>query len=144
MKNQPTILPICISSTAPRTFIYLWNLSSFFPTALPLFLLGRVFCARAEMKRQTKLQKGFKPINLRSVCGFFHHQHRPSSVYHLASFSSFFQPTQKRNAKVALISPEGLGLFCSGTDKHIPSNCWMRNRDRHMECTRKARPDGPL
>lgn len=80
------------------------------------------------MKRQTKLQKG--PTNKpQERLWFPHHQHRTASAPPGKLQFPLSQLTQKRNAKTALISPKGLGLLCFGIYKHIPSNCWMRNRE---------------
>lgn len=58
-------------------------------------------------EKANKAPRGFKPINLRSICGFFPPPAQrvlcvpPGKLQFLLS-----QPTQKRNAKIALISPK--------------------------------------
>lgn len=54
---------------------------------------------------------------------------------HLASFSFFSlnsHSKKKKKAKIASISPYGLGLFCFGIYEHIPSSGWMRNRETSL------------
>lgn len=95
------------------------------------------------MKTQAKLQKGFKPINLRSVCGF-PHQHRAASVCHLASFSLFSLNSAKK-CKNSINKPLKSGTLLLW---HIQAHSFQlldkKQRDRQMECAPKARPDGPL
>ena len=110
VKNQPIFPPASIYSSAPHAFNNLWNLSHFFPgfchqglCSELLFLPVRGFYTRADTNMQAKLQEGFKPINLRSICGF-PQQHRATSVCHLASFTFFSLNSHSKKKKKAKIA----------------------------------------
>ena len=97
---------------------------------MSLLLPGRGFYTRADLNMQAKPQE---PINLRSDCGFLQRL-REASVCHLACFTFFSlnSHSKKKKAKIASISPYGLGLFCFGIYEHIPSSGWMRNRETSL------------
>lgn len=64
----------------------------------------------------------FSPAAQRGLCV-------PPGMLHFL-FSQLTQ--QKKKAKIASISPYGLGLFCFGIYEHIPSSGWMRNRETSL------------
>lgn len=58
--------------------------------------------------------------------------------------SSLSTHTEKQ-CKNSTHAPQGLGLSCLCIHKHIPFQLLdEKQRDRHMKCVCKPRPDGPL
>lgn len=96
-------------------------------------------------EKQTEVQKGFKPINLRSVCVFFYHQHRESSVCHLASLVSFLSTHTEEKCKKSINKPLRSGTLLIW---HIQAHSFQlldeKQRDRHMECMPKPSQMDPF
>ena len=139
VKNQPIFPPASIYSSAPHAFNNLWNLSHFFPgfchqglCSELLFLPVRGFYTRADTNMQAKLQEGFKPINLRSICGF-PQQHRATSVCHLASFTFFSlnsHSKKKKKGKNSINKPPRSGTLLLW---HIRAHSFQRLDEKQRQ-----------